>query len=66
MGAIEGAEHHLSESDMSDQARETRKCSRCRGVFPADPSLLHTGEYAWWLCDPCHDALLGSGSPKAK
>ena len=40
-------------------APTTRTCGRCRGQFPADPEqdVLTLGD--WWLCGPCHEALMG-------
>jgi hypothetical protein len=46
-----------------DEALEFRQCGRCRGSFPADPTLHRNGLPEWWLCPPCHDVLLGSGQP---
>lgn len=37
-----------------------RQCGRCRLTFPGDPTLAPLGR-GWWLCPPCHDALLGKG-----
>jgi hypothetical protein len=45
--------------ETSGPAPATRQCSRCRGEFPADPTLLFAQPYAWWLCPPCDAALLG-------
>jgi hypothetical protein len=38
-----------------------RRCSRCLTDHPADPTLLHTADHAWWLCDACTESLLGTG-----
>jgi hypothetical protein len=38
---------------------QSRRCRRCRGSFPADPTLLATAYPDWWVCPPCHDALFG-------
>jgi hypothetical protein len=37
-----------------------RQCGRCRLTFPGDPTLDPFGRN-WWLCPPCHEALLGRG-----
>jgi hypothetical protein len=37
----------------------TRRCWRCLQMFPCDASDLHTGPAQWWLCDPCHQSLIG-------
>ena len=39
-----------------------RRCSRCRSVFPGREERTATGHVVWWLCDPCHEALLGAGA----
>lgn len=39
----------------------TRQCGRCRKLFAADPDVEPTALDEWWLCPPCHDALLGNG-----
>ena len=39
-----------------------RRCGRCRGVFPLDPTLDGTGLQDWWVCDPCHNKLFGTRS----
>ena len=36
-----------------------RQCGRCRAVFEGDPTLHATAIADWWLCPPCHAALLG-------
>ncbi len=37
-----------------------RQCGRCRLTFPGDPTVDPFAR-DWWLCPPCHDALLGKG-----
>lgn len=38
-----------------------RQCGRCRQLFAADPTLYPGVVQEWWLCDPCHDKLMGTG-----
>lgn len=40
----------------------TRVCSRCRKEFPLPEDARPTPPGEWWLCPPCHDRLIGSGS----
>lgn len=43
-----------------------RRCGRCRGLFPGDPTLPRGVDLGWWACPECHDLLLGSDpSPAA-
>jgi hypothetical protein len=44
-----------------DERARPRRCGRCRGTFAGDPTLDSSAEPEWWLCPPCHEALLGSG-----
>ena len=39
-----------------------RRCSRCRGVFPGAEERNAAGNVVWWLCEPCHERLLGTGA----
>ena len=39
----------------------SRQCGRCRAVFPGDPTIQLGTIPDWWLCPPCHSALLGPG-----
>jgi hypothetical protein len=41
---------------------QEQRCSRCREVFPVEDGELRHGPSEWWLCDPCHDKLIGPGS----
>ena len=36
-----------------------RRCWRCLQTFPCEASELHAGPAQWWLCDPCHQSLIG-------
>lgn len=38
----------------------SRRCGRCRGTFPGDPTLHPTAQPEWWICPPCREALLGA------
>jgi hypothetical protein len=38
---------------------EPRRCSRCRAAFPGVEERNAAGHVVWWLCPPCHEALLG-------
>lgn len=37
-----------------------RRCGRCRGLFAFDTIPDTPALQDWWLCDPCHDTLLGT------
>lgn len=44
--------------------RQRRQCARCRKHFEL-PSGLHPGaRHEWWVCPPCHAALLPSTGPR--
>lgn len=46
--------------DTSEPARSaSRLCGRCRKAFDRDPTDPHATDTAWWLCPPCHEALVG-------
>lgn len=36
-----------------------RQCGRCRRFFDADPTLTPATIQDWWLCEACHDNLMG-------
>jgi hypothetical protein len=42
-----------------DEVRRQRHCGRCQLTFPGDLGLHPTAQLGWWLCPPCHEALLG-------
>ena len=46
-------------TDLNDAGPTVRQCGRCRDSFPLDPTLPVSARLDWWLCPPCHDALLG-------
>lgn len=37
----------------------TKLCGRCRKPFDRDPADPPAAEAPWWLCPPCHEALVG-------
>ena len=37
-----------------------RQCGRCRRFFVSDPALNALAIQEWWLCEPCHDKLMGT------
>ena len=37
----------------------SRRCWRCLQTFPCEAADLHAGPAEWWLCEPCHRALIG-------
>jgi hypothetical protein len=37
----------------------TRQCGRCRLMFDGDTTAGAVTPPKWWLCPPCHSALLG-------
>jgi hypothetical protein len=43
-----------------DELARPRQCGRCRRTFAGDPTLNSSALPEWWLCPPCHEALLGS------
>jgi hypothetical protein len=44
-----------------DEPVAGRQCGRCRKTFGVDPTAHPTARQEWWLCPPCHEALLGTG-----
>ena len=49
-------------TDPVTSAGPQRKCSRCRELFPCPLDEVSTGPAEWWLCEPCHLALIGADS----
>ena len=41
---------------------ELRRCGRCMGMFPGDPTLPRGLDAGWWACPPCHELLIGPGA----
>lgn len=37
-----------------------RQCGRCRQFFASEPALNPAAIQEWWLCEPCHDKLMGT------
>lgn len=37
-----------------------RQCGRCRQLFASDPTPNPATVQDWWLCDSCHDKLMGT------
>jgi hypothetical protein len=46
--------------DDGENVQPTRLCGRCRHSFPFDDSTEPGPK--WWLCPPCHEALLGKAT----
>jgi hypothetical protein len=42
------------------EPQPARQCGRCRQYFAADPLSDPTALEVWWLCEPCHDTLIGA------
>ena len=36
-----------------------RRCGRCLQMFPGDATRAPTARPEWWLCESCHDVLIG-------
>ena len=53
-------------STHDDGAGPTQQCGRCRRFFPIDGSVDPEAQQQWWLCPPCHEALLGKGPLKQR
>ena len=51
----------VNDTAIGEQPPMPRQCGRCRLFFAGDASLSPTAQAAWWLCPPCHIALLGTG-----
>jgi hypothetical protein len=43
----------------NEDAVVPRQCGRCRLEFDGDPTVVPGTKPGWWLCPPCHTALLG-------
>jgi hypothetical protein len=55
-----------SPSELIPDNPSHRQCGRCRQFFASDPTLNPNAIHEWWLCEPCHDKLMGtSRSPIA-
>jgi hypothetical protein len=53
-------------STHDDGTGSMRRCGRCRRFFPLDDADDVTARATWWLCPPCHEALLGKGTLKER
>ena len=49
-----------SPSDLIPEDPSRRQCGRCRQFFASDPTLNPSAIQEWWLCEPCHDKLMGT------
>lgn len=49
-----------SEPIPDDASR--RQCGRCRQFFASEPTQNLAPIQEWWLCEPCHDKLMGTSS----
>jgi hypothetical protein len=56
---VSTSEQGPTESTPEDEM-PTRLCGRCRHAFPFDDSTAPGP--TWWLCPPCHEALLGKAT----
>jgi hypothetical protein len=44
----------------TDGSPDLWQCGRCRQWFDAEPDAHANAHLEWWLCPPCHVALLGA------
>lgn len=49
-----------SPSELTPNNASRRQCGRCRQFFASDPTLNPAAIQGWWLCEPCHDKLMGT------
>lgn len=49
-----------SPSELMPEDPSRRQCGRCRQFFASDPLLNPNAIHDWWLCEPCHDRLMGT------
>ena len=49
-------------STHDDGTGPMQQCGRCRRYFPLEDGADPASQAKWWLCPPCHEALLGKGS----
>jgi len=52
----------LAALPVAGDEERPRQCGRCRLFFDGDPALPPDAKPEWWICPPCHEILLGSGS----
>lgn len=53
-------------STHGDGTGTMRQCGRCRRFFPFEDTEEPSSKLKWWLCPPCHEALLGKGTLKQR
>jgi hypothetical protein len=53
-------------STHDERTGPTQQCGRCRRFFPIDGMVDPEATPKWWLCPPCHEALLGKGTLKQR
>ena len=51
------ASSSLDNASEVETVRE-RRCGRCQLMFPGDPGAHATAKLGFWMCPPCHSALL--------
>ena len=49
-----------SPSELIPEDASGRQCGRCRQFFASDPTLNAVAIQEWWLCEACHDKLMGA------
>ena len=49
-----------SPSELIPDHASGRQCGRCRQFFASGPALNQAPIQEWWLCEPCHDRLMGT------
>lgn len=47
-------------SDLTPDNASRRQCGRCRQFFASEPAVHPAAIQEWWLCEPCHDKLMGT------
>ena len=47
------------ENAVENEAVRERRCGRCQQMFPGEAGSHATAQLGWWMCPPCHEALLG-------
>lgn len=55
-----------SPSELIPEYPSRRQCGRCRQFFASDPAATPGAIHEWWLCEPCHHSLIGTGRPFAR
>ena len=52
-----------SPPEVTSGSQSQRQCGRCRQFFSCDAALNPVAIQDWWICEPCHDKLMGVGAP---